>query len=338
MADKLVAFGTEYDNVAGIKGTDDNSQTLTFIRPQGTKSISANGIGIDVAAYAEVDVAVPFPSPTLQTKSKSYTPSETAQTEAVTADNGYDGLDTVNVSVAAISSTYVGSGITRRSSSDLTASGATVTAPSGYYENSASKAIATGAVALPSALASSGGATVTSSGTEITLTKQMSIQASVTTAGYVSSIPSSTADVTLRATDNNFLDSNIKSGVTIFGKTGTYSGGTSKNTQVVHGTKRVASTAYTDVGYEITVAKTGTYNAYWAGWRSSTSGTNGAQLYVNDVASGNAVTTFDSSWTNVQNGSRTSVSLTQGDKVTLRARSRGTSYYMYIFFLSIEEV
>lgn len=116
------------------------------------------------------------------------------------------------------------------------------------------------------------------------------------------------------------------------------SGSTGKNTQVAHGTKRIAATAYTDVGYEITVAKTGTYNAYWAGWRSSTSGTNGAQLYVNGTASGNAVTTFDATWTNVQNGSRTSVSLTQGDKVTLRARSRGTSYYMYIFFLSIEEV
>lgn len=116
------------------------------------------------------------------------------------------------------------------------------------------------------------------------------------------------------------------------------SGGGGKNVQIATGTKRIASTAYTDVGYEITVAKTGTYTVHWAGWRSSTSGTNGAQLYVNGTASGSAVTTFDGTWTNVQNGARTSVSLTQGDKVTLRARSRGTSYYMYIFFLSIEEV
>lgn len=116
------------------------------------------------------------------------------------------------------------------------------------------------------------------------------------------------------------------------------SGSSGKNVQVAHGTKRIAATAYTDVGYEITVAKTGTYNAYWAGWRSSTSGTNGAQLYVNGSESGSAVTSFDANWTNVQNGSQTSVSLTQGDKVTLRARSRGTSYYMYIFFLAIEEV
>lgn len=32
------------------------------IVPEGTKSITANGTGIDVAAYAKVDVAVPNPS------------------------------------------------------------------------------------------------------------------------------------------------------------------------------------------------------------------------------------------------------------------------------------
>ena len=164
-------------------------------------------------------------SPNLQSKTKSYTPSETAQSESVTADTGYDGLDTVDISVGAISPTYVGSGITQRDSTALSASGATVTAPAGYYANAATKTISSGTVVLPSALASSGGATVTSSGTEITLTKQMTIQASVTTAGYVSSIPSSTADVTLRATDANFLAENIKSGVTLFGKAGSYTGG-----------------------------------------------------------------------------------------------------------------
>ena len=91
------------------------------------------------------------PSPSMQTKTVSYTPTESAQSGAVTADVGYDGLDTVNVSVGAISSSYVGSGITRRSSSDLTASGNTVTAPAGYYESAASKAVASGTEGTPSA-------------------------------------------------------------------------------------------------------------------------------------------------------------------------------------------
>ena len=57
--DTLEIFGTEFTNVTGIKATDDQSGTKVYIRPQGTKSISANGSGIDVVNYASVDVNVP---------------------------------------------------------------------------------------------------------------------------------------------------------------------------------------------------------------------------------------------------------------------------------------
>lgn len=47
-------------------------------------------------------------SPTLQTKTKIYTPTETAQTESVSADSGYDGLDTVSITVNAMPSGTAG--------------------------------------------------------------------------------------------------------------------------------------------------------------------------------------------------------------------------------------
>lgn len=157
MSDNLTIFGTDFTGVTGIKATGTGNGTLTYIRPQGTKGITSNGTGIDVTEYASVDVAVPAPSPTLQTVTKSYTPTESAQSETVSAGTGYDGIDTVSISVGAISSTYVGSGITSRSSTDLSASGATVTAPAGYYASAATKSVAS--MTLPTAASS------TSSGT-----------------------------------------------------------------------------------------------------------------------------------------------------------------------------
>ena len=101
MSDTLEVFGTEFTGVTGIKAYDDNSQLKTYIRPQGTKSISANGTGIDVTSYASVDVSVPTG--------------------------------------------------TARTSSDLTVSGDTVTAPAGLYANSASASVASGTEGTPTA-------------------------------------------------------------------------------------------------------------------------------------------------------------------------------------------
>lgn len=74
------------------------------------------------------------------------TPTESSQTIGG-ANYMMEGAVTVN----AIPSNYVGSGITRRSSTDLTVSGATVTAPSGYYSASASKSVASGTAGTPTA-------------------------------------------------------------------------------------------------------------------------------------------------------------------------------------------
>lgn len=100
-----------------------------------------------MSGYSKVDVNVPTGGSTVSLQSKTATPTENEQT--VTADTGYDGLS--SVTVGAIDSDYVGSGVTRRTSSALTVSGATVTAPAGYYASSASKSVASGTAGTPTA-------------------------------------------------------------------------------------------------------------------------------------------------------------------------------------------
>lgn len=67
MSDTLIIFGTEYSGINGFKATGSGNQTKTFIRPQGTKSITSNGTNIDVASYAAVNVSVSSPSVTQHT-------------------------------------------------------------------------------------------------------------------------------------------------------------------------------------------------------------------------------------------------------------------------------
>ena len=104
----------------------------------GTKTITANGTS-DVTNYASVDVDV---EPNLQAKT-DITPTESSQT--IAADNTYDGLSSVQIN--AISSTYVGSGVTRLTGSDLygqydSAVGYYyMNTPAGYYENGAGKLV-----------------------------------------------------------------------------------------------------------------------------------------------------------------------------------------------------
>lgn len=121
----------------------------SYIIPSGNKSITANGTNIDVAAYSTVSVNVSGGGATINNQDKSVTPTESQQ--VVTYDSGYTGLE--SVTVEAISSTYVGSGITQRSSSDLSASGAVVTVPAGYYSAQATKSV--NSMTLPTSAASS---------------------------------------------------------------------------------------------------------------------------------------------------------------------------------------
>ena len=58
MADTLELFGKEFTNVTGLKATDNNGNILTYVRPQGSLSITENGNNIDVSQYATANVNV----------------------------------------------------------------------------------------------------------------------------------------------------------------------------------------------------------------------------------------------------------------------------------------
>lgn len=147
---------------------------------------------------------------------------------------------------------YTGT-IETKTESDLTASGATVTAPAGYYADAVTKSISSGS-AKPAASISGTSATVSTGTNTLTLTKSVSNTPQVT-AGYVSSGTAGSSNVSLTASvttkaaatitpgtsnqeiaagtyltgkqtisgDSNLTAANIKQGVSIFGVNGSLS-------------------------------------------------------------------------------------------------------------------
>lgn len=115
------------------------------------------------------------------------------------------------------------------------------------------------------------------------------------------------------------------------------SSGSSKNVQIVQGTTRTTSSTMTAIGAEMTVSKTGTYDIYWTGVRTNTSGsyTFATQLYINGTAYGSE----NATWSNhIQNVHLSNVSLTANQKLRVYGReSRNSSYYMYAGTLIIVE-
>ena len=128
--------------------------------------------------------------------------------------------------------------IATKTSSNLTASGATVTVPAGYYASNASKSVGTATQATPSVTINSSGlitATATQTAGYIvagtkSATKQLAFQAAKTitpttvnqtavAGGYYTG-----GDVVVKG-DSNLVAENIAEGISIFGVTGTHSSG-----------------------------------------------------------------------------------------------------------------
>lgn len=95
MSDSLTVFGVDYTGVTGIKAKGTGNGTLTYIRPQGTKSITENGTGIDVAAYSLVDVSVSGGGGGTYQAKTNISPTTSSQT--ITPDSGYDALSSVQI-------------------------------------------------------------------------------------------------------------------------------------------------------------------------------------------------------------------------------------------------
>lgn len=208
----------------------------------------AQNVVINGVTYSNVpEIDIPK-SGTGAGTAKFYDISDTTLTAAGQMLSGYAAYTAAGAKVSG--------SIATKTSSDLTASGDTVTVPSGYYASNASKAVSAGSASGPTTI--SGSSATLSTGTNtLTLSKSISVTP-VVSAGYVSSGTSTNSSVSLTASvttkaattytpttsdqsiasgtyltgaqtikgDANLLAANIKSGVTIFGVAGSLTSAT----------------------------------------------------------------------------------------------------------------
>ena len=174
-------------------------------------------------------------------------------TSDATLDSG--GKLPLGVTAYADGTKYTGTAA-ENDSSDVTASGDTVTVPAGYYASGVTKAVASGSATAPATITGTSASVSTGTNT-LTLSKTISVTPTVS-AGYVSSGTAGNSSVSLTASvttkgattytpstsnqtiasgtyltgtqtisgDANLVGSNIKSGVSIFGVSGSLTAAT----------------------------------------------------------------------------------------------------------------
>ena len=175
----------------------------------------------------------------------------------------------------------------------------------------------------------------------------VSLTASVTTKGAATITPTTTNQTISSGTyltgtqtisgDANLVAGNIKNGTTIFGVTGTYTGGGSgKATYIYDGLASRTANSYGSTSATVTVTKAGTYNISYVAIRGSSSGTMGTNLHI-----GSTTGTNNTTWNNGTYGQyvhQTNQSISANQAVTIYATSGSNSRTIYVGMLIVQEV
>lgn len=230
----------------------------------GEKTITANGVynasSDNLDGYSKVNVNVPTGGGTMQSKSVSYTPTASAQTDTVSPDAGYDGLSSVAVSIAAMPSGTEGTPTATKGavSNHSVAVTPSVTNVAGYIAGGTKTGTA---VTVEASELVSGTKQITANGTNQDVVGYAAVDVAVPNSysaadeGKVVSsgalvaqtahadVTPTTSDQTIDTTTNNSIKvkgdadlvaGNIKKDVEIFGVTGSYEGGGGDNTKYLN--------------------------------------------------------------------------------------------------------
>lgn len=318
----------------GLAKVTVNAIPSQYIIPTGNKEITNNGTGIDVTNFATVSVNVPVGA-TINNQSKTATPNESEQ--VITFDSGYTGLS--QVTVGAISKTYVGSSVTRQGAKTITPSKSEQTAvaastyttgivkvaaipssyiiPSGNKEIKANgtnidvKAYSTVSVAVPSS-----GATINNQ--DKTVTPSESSQSVTADSGYtgLGTVTVNAISSTYVGTDIARLDSDdlTTSGATVNVPAGYYESAASKSVSTMTLPTAATSSATSGFTSKATINRSTSdqYINIPAGYNST-----GGYYKISAVANGSvtAPSTISGSTATITTGTNT-ITLTKTVSVT----------------------
>ena len=179
-----------------------------------------------------------------------------SDTSDATATSG----DILSGKTAYVKGSKVTGTIATKTSSNLTASGATVTVPAGYYSTNATKSVTTATQATPSISVNTSTGLITATATQTagyvtagtkSATSQLAFKAATTITPGTTNQTAVSANtyvggaITVKG-DANLVASNIISGKSIFGVVGTASTGGGGNTSVEDGLVTGTLTTYTN--------------------------------------------------------------------------------------------